>query len=573
MYFPRIRCLFLVVATCMSATSVAGIFSPQDPDRQENELAVAHESMFSTFSAHASTAVFLPGSTRRIHSNALAPYKAAARSVRNRGNVGEQMMDDFYVSEGWEKINGQTGNQGIDGLYVRRGANGEINRVQVVDSKVGSSQLQKTDHGWQLSVSWTRKKLVDCLNAARREYAKKPTPEGERLIRDYEQMIARIDAGKFPSARIFHVELQKNVNGTTELVMQNGKVEFSASGDGYVIKPSQKALRVDMQSPDAVLSKRMLARRNKWYSELESQLTKGKVPSWVAKRIVASLKAKISNNEITTSKEVNKHFRDNILRYRKTMNAIVGTTAVVGFGVAQGGLSLAHDWLVGDFTDGSIKKAVGVSLKASAAGAAIGVGHRVATVGVARYIARRQLAKSSSKAIQGIIARATAKGASNAAKKKLEQKVTKKAAELIPGVGKALGAGAGAAFGAFEVGSAVFKLQNGSISKQDAVVYGSIGGLNILGAAAVYFVSGPVGWVVGGVTLVAGGAYSIYREREQRRLADWEDSSRARHNAEKRRKRIEDKIGKLKSESLTDEELGWQSLRDFLVSQESVVQD
>ena len=561
MFQNRIKWL-LVFGTVAAVTRIyAGVFSSDIDESKSNHDAEVHANMFRTFSAQATTVPYLSVNTKIAESQLRDPTSVAARSLRVRGNVGESMMDDFYLSEGWDKVNGQTGNQGIDGLYVRRGQSGQIERFQVVDSKVGGSALQNTKYGWQLSPQWTRKKLVDCLNAAKQAQAQHPTMEGNQRIRDYERMISMMDAGYVPQGRVNHYELRKNENGTINLIQQNYKAVFAEKNGKPTLTPSGKPMRIDMQKPDALLGKKMCKARNNWYSQLEEQLKKeGGTPSWVAKRMVNSLKNKIKANEVVTSRDVNKHLRDGMLKYRKARNFTVGTSVVVGIGLAQGGMSLLHDWAVGNYDDKSMARAGSTALKSSLAGAAIGATHKAATIGIARTIAKRQLEKSASKSVQGIIVRATVKGASNAAKKKLERQVTKKAASLIPKVGKALGAGVGGAFGAFETGFAVYQLQQGTISKQDAVVYGSIGGLNVAGAVAAYFFSGPVGWVVGGVALIGGGAYSIYREREQRKIATWEEISRARYNAQSRRQRIENRIGLLKSESLSEEELGWQAV-------------
>ena len=87
--------------------------------------------------------------------------KAGAYTKKVTGNVGESFMDDYYGTQGWEKLNGQVGVTGIDGLYVQRDADGVIRKVLVSESKSGTSSLGQTENGPQMSHQWVQKKIQE----------------------------------------------------------------------------------------------------------------------------------------------------------------------------------------------------------------------------------------------------------------------------------------------------------------------------------------------------------------------------------------------------------------------------
>ena len=80
------------------------------------------------------------------------------------GSIAEHLMDDFFVSSGWTKVNGQVGRQGIDGLYLKIG-NGVVKDVLIVESKYNGSLLKDTNHGRQMSPNWLTQKLKELQTA------------------------------------------------------------------------------------------------------------------------------------------------------------------------------------------------------------------------------------------------------------------------------------------------------------------------------------------------------------------------------------------------------------------------
>jgi len=78
------------------------------------------------------------------------------------GSATEGLMTNFFEGSGhWKTIPGQTGRQGIDGLFVKRNSNGQVVDVLVAESKYGSSKLGKNLNcgGNQMSKEWIICKL------------------------------------------------------------------------------------------------------------------------------------------------------------------------------------------------------------------------------------------------------------------------------------------------------------------------------------------------------------------------------------------------------------------------------
>ncbi|WNL16890.1 hypothetical protein QUR79_03720 [Arcobacter cryaerophilus gv. pseudocryaerophilus] len=76
-----------------------------------------------------------------------------------KGNASEQLMDEYFKKSGWEKVEGEVGVNGIDGLYVKRDKDGNITNVLMSESKYNTSQLGDTKDGKQMSKDWILKKL------------------------------------------------------------------------------------------------------------------------------------------------------------------------------------------------------------------------------------------------------------------------------------------------------------------------------------------------------------------------------------------------------------------------------
>lgn len=88
------------------------------------------------------------------------------------GNLGEMMMDQYYISQGYKPLNKNrvTGlddkkegfKTGIDGVYEKTNADGTKSYV-IADAKYNTSQLADTMDGKQMSDNWIDKRLDEAV--------------------------------------------------------------------------------------------------------------------------------------------------------------------------------------------------------------------------------------------------------------------------------------------------------------------------------------------------------------------------------------------------------------------------
>jgi hypothetical protein len=88
-----------------------------------------------------------------------SPASNLAQVNQAVGSVSEQVMIRHFESTGWTQISGQVGRSGIDGLFVKRNAEGIVREVLAVESKYNTGTLQPTQHGQQMSREWMDKKI------------------------------------------------------------------------------------------------------------------------------------------------------------------------------------------------------------------------------------------------------------------------------------------------------------------------------------------------------------------------------------------------------------------------------
>lgn len=162
---------------------------------------------------------------------------ASSRSLNIKGNVAETIMDDFYLKDGWERIDGKRGRNGFDGLYVKRTPKGEIYDWIAADAKSGNSKLNNTLRGKQLSPEWTKANLKDLLESAKMDYKKTPTDANFKRVQDLEQILKL----KGRSPRVFSMKIEQ-INGKVQVVFRNIDVNGKTIG---------RPMLVDMQAGKA----------------------------------------------------------------------------------------------------------------------------------------------------------------------------------------------------------------------------------------------------------------------------------------------------------------------------------
>ena len=88
------------------------------------------------------------------------------------GNLGEMMMDQYYISKGYKPLNKHRVTSlddkkggfktGIDGVYEKTNPDGTKTYV-IADAKYNTSQLKETNDGKQMSDNWIDKRLDDAV--------------------------------------------------------------------------------------------------------------------------------------------------------------------------------------------------------------------------------------------------------------------------------------------------------------------------------------------------------------------------------------------------------------------------
>jgi len=86
------------------------------------------------------------------------PTLTLAQINNKVGAINETLMNKYFKSTGWTKIEGEVGRNGIDGLFIKR-KNGVVSDVIIAESKYNKSGLQHTQHGKQMTNQWIIKKL------------------------------------------------------------------------------------------------------------------------------------------------------------------------------------------------------------------------------------------------------------------------------------------------------------------------------------------------------------------------------------------------------------------------------
>lgn len=122
-----------------------------------------------------------------------------ANVYKRSGNTVESMMHSYYERGGWRRIEGEIGGRGIDGLYFKLGRSGRIEDVLVTEAKYGTSQLQETSAGTQLSKQWILEKLTPLKTQAQRA--------GERDKADHYAQIYQMVEGDVYRAQVWRMNV------------------------------------------------------------------------------------------------------------------------------------------------------------------------------------------------------------------------------------------------------------------------------------------------------------------------------------------------------------------------------
>jgi hypothetical protein len=89
------------------------------------------------------------------------PSLNLAQSNHIVGSINEALMNKYFRSTGWVKIEGEVGRNGIDGLFIKRNKDNQIIDLLICESKYNTSGLQHTKNGQQMTKQWILKKIND----------------------------------------------------------------------------------------------------------------------------------------------------------------------------------------------------------------------------------------------------------------------------------------------------------------------------------------------------------------------------------------------------------------------------
>lgn len=160
--------------------------------------------------------------------------KKRAHALRIKGDLAEHMMDSFYKKDGWEILDGKRGNQGFDGLYVKRNSLGKPISWFVADAKSGRAKLSMTKNGRQLSDSWIKANLDRLITRTELGFSQNPTKSLSDKLADL-KCLQRLQSR---SPRVFRMEfLVKNGDLYVSMVQESPEGKpLRTKKDGFVNK-------------------------------------------------------------------------------------------------------------------------------------------------------------------------------------------------------------------------------------------------------------------------------------------------------------------------------------------------
>jgi len=113
-------------------------------------------------------------------------FKNTAAERKFNGNIPENLMHDYFKKSGWIQLKGEVGNNGIDGLYIKK-KDGVISEVLFSESKYNTSQLVRTKDGSrQMSKQWL-------LNKLNNDLIKDAQKKGDiKALKEYQQILKHV---------------------------------------------------------------------------------------------------------------------------------------------------------------------------------------------------------------------------------------------------------------------------------------------------------------------------------------------------------------------------------------------
>ena len=172
-----------------------------------------------------------------INEKQKAAIKDAIERIRNGekltneelGNLGEMMMDQYYISKGYKPLNKHRVTSlddkkggfrtGIDGVYEKANSDGTKSYV-ISDAKYNTSQLSETNDGKQMSDNWIDKRLDDAVGKEKADE-----------IRDVAE-----DNPDSVNHEVYHIDPNIDENGNIHTDVQEVDPEGNKVGDKTIVE-------------------------------------------------------------------------------------------------------------------------------------------------------------------------------------------------------------------------------------------------------------------------------------------------------------------------------------------------
>ena len=145
------------------------------------------------------------------------------------GNLGEMMMDQYYISKGYNPLNKHRVTSlddkkggfrtGIDGVYEKTNPDGTKSYV-IVDAKYNTSQLSETNDGKQMSDNWIDKRLDDAVGKEKADEIREAAEDNPDSVKH----------------EIYHIDPNVDENGNMHTDTQEVDSEGNKCGDKTIVE-------------------------------------------------------------------------------------------------------------------------------------------------------------------------------------------------------------------------------------------------------------------------------------------------------------------------------------------------
>ncbi len=172
-----------------------------------------------------------------INEKQRAAIKEALEKIRNGekltseelGNLGEMMMDQYYISLGYKPLNKHRVTSlddkkggfktGIDGVYEKTNPDGTKTYV-IADAKYNTSQLSETNDGKQMSDNWINKRLDDAVGKEKADEIRNAAEDNPDSVRH----------------EIYHIDPNVDENGNIHTDIQKVDSEGNKIGEKTIVE-------------------------------------------------------------------------------------------------------------------------------------------------------------------------------------------------------------------------------------------------------------------------------------------------------------------------------------------------